>query len=205
MARGKIIHEFWFGKLDPEGRVDPARSARWFRADPEFDREIRAHFESDLRAAAAGRRVRWEERPTDALALVLLFDQFPRNMYRGTPRAFMFDQRASQVMRRAFARGHEAKLWPIECAFLYLPLQHAEDETAQDESVERFSRLVEAAPMSQKAVFRDFLRHAEKHQEVIRTFGRFPHRNGILERESTPAEIAYLEKGGIGSRQRATQ
>lgn len=196
MARGEIIHEFWFGTLGPRGQVDPARAGRWFRADPDFDRDIRAHFDSDLRAAAAGRRLHWERDPTKAVALVLLFDQFPRNMFRGTPRAFMFDQRARYSMRRALEHGLDKELFPVERAFLYMPLQHAEDLAAQDEAVERFAHLLDIAPAEQQAMFRDFLRHAEQHREVIRTFERFPHRNPILERTSTAAEIAFLDKGG---------
>lgn len=196
MSRGDVIHNFWFGDIDHYGRVSEEKARRWFRADPDFDRHIRAHFESDLRTAAAGRRIRWEREPRSALALVLLFDQFPRNMYRGTPRAFMFDDHARRCMYQAIALGLEKRLWPIERAFLFMPLQHAEDIDAQDESVDRYRRLAEDVDPEQRSMFRDFLRHAEEHREVVMTFGRFPHRNGILERTTTAAERAFLEKGG---------
>jgi len=196
MSRGDTIHQFWFGALDSRGRAPDERAELWFRTDPEFDRRIRGHFESDLRTAAAGRRIRWEREPRSALALVLLFDQFPRFMYRGTPRAFMFDHRARRSMYQAVGLGLEKQLWPIEQAFLFMPLQHAEDAALQDESVERYRALVEQADPDQRDPLRTFLRDAEDHREVIRTFGRFPHRNAALERETTAAEQAFLERGG---------
>lgn len=196
MSRSDMIHEFWFGALDDRGQVALEYSRRWFAADPAFDREVRIHFESDVRAAAAGRRVRWQEEPRGALALVLLFDQFPRNIYRGTPRALLFDGHARQCMRQAIARGWDGRLWPVERAFLYMPLQHSEAIAAQDEAVERFTRLAEETDSGERALLDDFLRHAREHREIIRTFGRFPQRNAMLERESTAAERAFLNKGG---------
>jgi uncharacterized protein (DUF924 family) len=201
MSRGDTIHEFWFGALDLHGGVEAGRAERWTSVDPEFDRRIRGHFEADLRTAAAGRRIRWEREPRSALALVLLFDQFPRFMYRGTPRAFMFDESARRTMYQAVGLGLEKQLWPLEQAFLFMPLQHAEDADLQDESVERFTALVEQAHPDQREQLRTFLRRAEDHREVIRTFGRFPHRNAILERESTAAEQAFLERGGSAGAQ----
>ncbi len=196
MARGDTIHEFWFGTLDAQGRAPAERQARWFRPDPDFDRHVRGRFEADLRAAASGRRRQWEREPRSALALVLLFDQFPRNMYRGTPRAFMFDARARACLEAALEQGLERALWPIERTFLFMPLQHAEDLAAQDESVHRFEALVAEVPVDQRDLFEEFARYAREHREVIAAFGRFPHRNAILGRVSSETEQEYLATGG---------
>lgn len=196
MNRAAAILEFWFGTLDAAGVPAPDVERRWFGADERVDGEIRARFEADLRNAAAGRLVRWEHEARGALALVILFDQFPRNMYRGTPRAFLFDEHARAVAWRALRAGHEAALWPVERAFLYMPFEHAESAEDQSEAVRRFSDLVDAVPEEQRERFRSFLYHAERHREVIERFGRFPHRNAVLGRESTPEERAFLEAGG---------
>lgn len=196
MPRTTAILEFWFGTLDAAGVPAPDVERRWFGADERLDAEIRARFEADLRNAAGGRLVRWEQEARGALALVILFDQFPRNMYRGTPRAFLFDEHARAVATRALRAGHEAALWPVERVFLYLPFEHAESADDQAESVRRFGALVDAVPEEQKERFRAFLHHAERHRDVIERFGRFPHRNAMLGRESTPEERAYLEREG---------
>lgn len=195
MSRAEVILAFWFGELDAAGLPAPAVEQRWFSGGKAVDAEIRARFEADLRNAAAGRLRRWETTAHGALALVLLFDQFPRNMYRGTPRAFLFDEHARAVAERALAAGHEASLRPIERMFLYMPLQHAEDGAAQDESVRRFRALVDAVPEDQRERFRGYLGYAERHRDVIARFGRFPHRNAVLGRPSTPEEQAYLAGG----------
>lgn len=196
MPRATAILEFWFGSLDARGLVtDSAIERRWFNADEQLDSEIRARFEADLRNAAAGRLQRWVREPRRALALTLLCDQFPRNMYRGTPRAFLFDERARAVTEEALRLGHEQALWPIEQAFLIMPLQHAEHLDCQNESVRRFAALADAAPPEQAERMREFHRFAEEHRRVIERFGRFPHRNAVLGRESTADERAFLAEG----------
>lgn len=196
MSRRRMIREFWFGDPAPDGVVDAAHRHRWFQPDPAFDHYVREHFQADLRAAAAGRLRHWERDAEGMLALILLFDQFARNMFRDTPRAFMFDARAVALSDAAVAQGLTADLWPVERAFVYMPYQHAEDTACQDRSVELFGALVETAPSAQQPQLRPFLQAAEEHREVIRTFGRFPWRNAILERVSTAAERLYLDKVG---------
>lgn len=195
MPRATAILDFWFGSLDERGLTERGVERRWFNADEQLDSEIRARFEPDLRNAAAGRLQRWIHEPRRALALIILCDQFPRNMYRGTPRAFLFDERARSIVDQALASGHDEHLWPIEQAFLFMPLQHAEDAQCQAESVRRFSALVSIAPPEQTERMREFLRFAEDHRRVIGRFGRFPHRNEVLGRESTAEERAFLESG----------
>jgi len=196
IVRASAIVEFWFGRLDQAGLPAADISRRWFTPDEDFDTEIRARFEADLRNAAASRLTRWEREARGALALVLLFDQFPRNMYRGRARAFVFDEHARAVAERAIRAGHEDTLWPIERAFLYMPFQHAEDATLQARSVQRFAALADAVPEEQRPQFRTFLDFAERHREVIERFGRFPHRNAVLGRRTTPEEEAFLRQGG---------
>ncbi len=195
MSRAEAVHEFWFGALDEVGHPEPDRPARWFSPDETFDAEVRARFEADLRNAACGRLGRWERTPRGALALILLFDQFPRNMYRGTARAFLFDESARAVLERSLPPGRIDALWPIEKVFAWMPLEHAEDRDCQARSVERFAALVETVEPSERARYEEFQRYAESHRDVIERFGRFPHRNAILGRESTPEELEWLADG----------
>jgi len=196
VLRATAIVDFWFGRLDHAGLPSAEAERRWFSPDEEFDAEIRARFEADLRNAAAGRLTRWEREARGSLALVLLFDQFPRNMYRGRPRAFLFDEHGRAVAERAIRAGFDKALWPIERAFLYMPFEHVEDAAVQAESVRRFGALLDAVAEEQKPRFRNFLEYAERHREVIERFGRFPHRNVTLGRASTAEEEAYLAHGG---------
>lgn len=195
MSRAEGIHEFWFGALDAAGRPEPDRPGRWFSPDEGFDAEVRGRFEADLRNAAGGRLGRWERTPRGALALILLFDQFPRNMYRGTARAFLFDESARAVLDRALPPERLDALWPIERVFAWMPLEHAEDRDCQARSVELFAGLVEAVDPSERGRYEEFLRHAQQHRDVIERFGRFPHRNAVLGRESTPEEREWLADG----------
>lgn len=175
------ILSFWF---------DEAGSKRWFAKSDAFDAEIRQRFEDvAIRLAAeAGDAVHaWEAAPRSALALIIALDQFPRNMYRDTPAAFAWDKRALPVANRMVDRGDDLKLSQDERAFAYMPFMHSEDLADQDRCVE----LMDARLDNESN-----LRHAIAHRNVIRQFGRFPHRNIILGRESTGAEIAFLDKGG---------
>lgn len=167
---------------------------RWFESDPAFDEAVRRRFGADLERVDELSVL--EAEPRGALALVLLTDQFPRNIHRGTPRAFAFDEHARSVTRRAIEAGHEPVLRPIERVFLYMPLEHAEDLELQNESVQRFRALADAVPAQLRETFASFAGYAENHREVIARFGRFPHRNAVLGRESSAAERAYLEGGG---------
>lgn len=195
-GRTDAIPDFWFGTLDNDGVPAADVMRRWFESDPGFDAEIRERFGADLERVDALSEL--EVEPRGALALVLLTDQFPRNIHRGTPQAFAFDERARGVTRRAIEAGHESALHPIERVFLYMPLEHAEDLKLQDESVRRFRALAEEVPEHLRETFASFAWHAENHREVIARFGRFPHRNAVLGRESTAAERAYLAGGGEG-------
>ncbi|TGD93885.1 DUF924 family protein [Methylobacterium nonmethylotrophicum] len=154
---------------------------RWFTADPAFDAACRA-YASLHEAAARGDLESWEETPEGALALVLLLDQFPRNLFRGTPRAWATDAAALGVAERALAHGHDRAIAPALRVFLYMPLMHAEDLARQERSVALFTAL--GLPAHREA--------AIEHRDLIRRFGRFPHRNAVLGRPETAAEREYL-------------
>jgi uncharacterized protein (DUF924 family) len=182
------VLEFWFGAADsPEfGRY----RRQWFEKSEAFDGLCRERFLPTHEAAAASRLDGWAERPLAALALVVTLDQFPRNMFRGTPRAFATDPKALAVARAIVARGFDAAYQPAQRWFAYLPFEHAEDLAAQRESLAVYERL-RGDPASASPIA-----YAMRHYAVIERFGRFPHRNALLGRASTPEELAFLATPG---------
>lgn len=185
------VLEFWFGPASQRAGMRP-RDA-WFRKDPAFDQAIRERFGPTIEAALQGALPGWDDTPEDTLAQILLLDQFTRNTWRDTPRAFAGDARALALARRLGDRGDDLRLAPMLRWFVYMPFEHAEDLAVQDESVRLFTALAQAAPG-----FEGPLDHALRHRDVIRRFGRFPHRNAILGRDSSPEERAYLSQPGAG-------
>ena len=160
---------------------------RWFKVDPVFDALIREHFLATHEAAANGQLASWEETAKGALALVIALDQFPRNLFRGTARAFATDARAREVAGRAIKRGFEREFQPPLRNFFYLPSMHSEDLADQERSLAYMRAIGDE----------NGIKYAEIHRDVIRRFGRFPHRNEALGRGSTPEETAFLEAGGF--------
>jgi len=194
------ILEFWFGPSrglaesaapGAASTAVPAPTARqaWFRKDPAFDDAIRTRFGGAVEAALAGAHADWTD-PAGALARVLLLDQFTRNLFRDTPRAFAGDALALATAKAAIAAGHERALDRFGRWFLYLPFEHSEDAVMQDRSLALFGAL--AAATGDRAP----LEWAEKHAAVVRRFGRYPHRNAILGRASTADEEAFLREPG---------
>ncbi|WP_293858601.1 DUF924 family protein [uncultured Alsobacter sp.] len=159
---------------------------RWFRADPAFDESCRRAWRHVWEDARAGRLSTWEETPEGALALVLLLDQMPRNMFRGTPETYATDAAARGVAERAIARGFDARVPQQLKRFFHLPFMHGEDLAAQDRSL----ALAEAAGDP------DGVKWARHHRDIVVRFGRFPHRNAILGRPSTPEEVAWMAEDG---------
>jgi uncharacterized protein (DUF924 family) len=188
IAHWSDVLGFWFGAPDsPEfGR----NRRQWFEKSDAFDGLCRERFLATLDLATAGRLDGWAERPLAALALVVMLDQFPRNIFRGTPRAFGTDPQALAVARGTVARGFDAAYLPAQRWFAYLPFEHAEDLAAQAESLALFERL-RGDPASASPIA-----YAMRHYAVIERFGRFPHRNAILGRDSTPEEAAFLATPG---------
>lgn len=164
-----------------------AESAAWFSADPAFDDRVRAALGDLHEEAAAGGCAGWAATPHGALAEILLLDQVPRNIFRGTPRAFATDGRALAAAHAALAANHPAAFPPVARAFFFLPFEHAEDMEAQSLAVDLFRGLGD----------RELYFYALLHMDAIRRFGRFPHRNAILGRASTAEEEAYLASGGF--------
>jgi uncharacterized protein (DUF924 family) len=185
-AAARAVLEFWFGPAPHAAR--PA----WFHKDPQFDATVRERFGGEIAAALAGGLGDWCGDAHGSLARVLVLDQFTRNAFRDTPAAFAGDARALATADDAIARGFEAVLDPFERWFLYLPFEHAEDLAHQERSLALFGRL--AAETGERSP----LEWAEKHAAVIRRFGRYPHRNAILGRVSTPEELDYLREPGAG-------
>lgn len=185
------VLEFWFGA--PGSAEHGSLRKCWFEKDPAFDAEIRRRFLSLVDEAAAGRLDDWADRPERLLALIVLLDQFPRNLFRDAPRAFATDAQALALAQQALAQGVDAQLMPVARAFIYLPFEHSEDLAMQDRAVALFSALAQHGE-----AFASYLDYAERHRDVIRRFGRFPHRNAILGRASTPEEIAFLARPGAG-------
>ena len=178
------ILAFWFG---PPPRVE---RPEWFRKDDAFDATIRARFGAAVEAAIDGAYASWTATPHGALARILLTDQFTRNIFRGTPRAFAGDPVGLATAMEVVADGHDRALDPIERWFLYLPYEHSESADVQARSLELFGALADETGR------RDPLVWAEKHAVIIRRFGRYPHRNAILGRPSTPEELEFLKQPG---------
>lgn len=185
MAVPDDVLQFWFG----DGQ---AARPEWFRKDEAFDGLIRARYARLIERALEGGLAGWRNTPDGALAELIVLDQFTRNVFRDTPRAFAGDALALAGARAMIARGDDGLLAPLERWFVYMPLEHAEDLAMQDESVRRFEALAAQSPEQFGSAFD----YALRHHEVIRRFGRFPHRNAILGRESTAAEIEFLKQPG---------
>jgi uncharacterized protein (DUF924 family) len=160
---------------------------RWYEKDDAFDAEVRRRFHELWRRAAAGELSSWEASDDGALALTIVLDQFPRNMFSGDARTFSTDAKAREIASRAIARGADTRIDPALLEFLYLPFMHSEELADQLRCVELFQNTPNA----------DNLRYAEQHADIIRRFGRFPHRNRVLGRATTSEEKAFLEDGGF--------
>jgi uncharacterized protein (DUF924 family) len=174
------VLKFWFGPGDGGHRE------AWFTRDEEFDRTVTNRFLEGYEEASRGEYDGWREDARGSLALVVLLDQFPRNMFRGDPRSYATDAKALQTAKLAIERAFDRELPPLERAFLYMPFMHSEDLEDQRRSVELFRRLSGVDDM-------DPARYAVAHMEIVERFGRFPHRNAVLDRETTPEEAEFLQ------------
>ena len=181
MLTPEDILRFWYEEAGPKS---------WFKKSDAFDASVRNRFEDGairLAANSGDTRHDWEQTPEGALALIIALDQFPRNMYRDTPAAFAWDDRARLVTKRLVGNGGDLILGQDRRVFAYMPLMHSENLEDQDACVELIDARIDGGTN---------LQHAISHRKVIEQFGRFPHRNNILGRESTPEEITFLENGG---------
>ena len=187
---------FWFGEALQDSAAGKACSKRWFTYDPDFDAEILRRFGHLPEQAAAGNLDAWMDAAESALARVIVLDQFPRNLYRHDSRAFAFDGLALAGSQAAVERGFDLRMHPLQAVLVYLPFEHAEDLAMQRRAVALFTALQSRAPAGCEAQFASFADYARRHHEVIARFGRFPHRNALLGRPSSPDELLYLEQGG---------
>lgn len=196
------ILRYWFGELSGPNDIDTSKNALWWAGGEAIDAEIRERFGGLVARARAGELEHWARAPRSALALVILLDQFTRNLGRGTAEAFAGDAQALQVTQQALEDGHEQHLRPIERGFLCMPLMHAEDREAARRSLEIFERLSHDIAALGRDGHPDFHPSAVQHAEIVERFGRYPHRNELLGRETTEEEAAFLEGGGPSFGQR---
>ncbi len=190
------VLRFWFGEGSAQAVPDKERLRFWFNGGERVDGLIRERYAALVEQGGRGYLDAWLDTPRGTLAMIVLLDQFPRNIYRGSARAYAFDERALAACREGQAKGWDELLSPLERAFFYLPLEHAEDLAAQERSVALFARLLDQAETPLREVCAGFYDYAVRHRDVIARFGRFPHRNHVLGRDSTPEEIEFLQQPG---------
>ena len=192
LLRIDSVLRFWFKELELSAPQIDRRMDIWFGEDEIFDHEIRKDFADDIDLASRGRLDHWCHQPQGRLALILLLDQFRRNIYRGTAKAFACDKAALKLCVEGAMAKTDRGLPPIQRAFFYMPLQHAESRKVQERSVALFNKLAGAVSPTYRETFATIAQFAELHRDIIEKFGRFPHRNQVLGRENTPEEDEYL-------------
>lgn len=195
-ARIQAILAFWFKEQTLSAPQIDRRMETWFSEDPVFDHEIEKEFADDVTAASEGKLNHWGSEPHGRLALILLIDQFRRNIFRNTADAFSMDKLALKLCVEGAMEKKDKGLTPIQRVFFYMPLQHAESRKVQAKSVELYNRLAEAVTPTERETFLTVAQFAELHKDIIDQFGRFPHRNKLLGRENTPEEAEYLAGDG---------
>ena len=188
------ILDFWLGDGMAQGWPTQEMNKRWFQGGAALDQEISTRFGQDVAQALKGALKDWEGEPRSRLALVILLDQFSRNVFRGTAQAFAGDARARQLTLLTLAAQEDQQLPWVARVFLYMPLMHAEDAALQQKCVDCFTRLLAEVPAPLKPRIQGNLDFAREHQAMIARFGRFPYRNAVLQRASTPEETEFLVK-----------
>jgi uncharacterized protein (DUF924 family) len=188
--------EWWFGKAESSREVAADKGRLWFGKRDSQDLEARTRFGGQVEQALGGGLTDWAHCPEGWLALVLLLDQLPRMIFRDSPKAFSADIRAQALVAQGIAADFDRQLMPIQRVFILLVFEHSENLALQNEGVSRHIELVAQQPEDDRALFTDYLDFAERHQKVIARFGRFPHRNAVLGRDSTAEELVFLSKPG---------
>jgi uncharacterized protein (DUF924 family) len=194
MSSPDVVLDFWLGAPASNATAFREKIRRWFVSSPQLDAEIRARFAGDNDAARAGKLDGWAATAKGRLALIIVLDQFTRNLYRRTPRAFSADAKALALALEGIDRGEDAELHFEESIFLYAPLGHAEDLPLQERHLALIERKAAGAPPAMAEAWSSAVAHARGYVEQIAQFGRFPHRNVILDRTSTADEVAFLAK-----------
>lgn len=191
--RARAILEYWFGDLDHVPHYLEHRNTFWFDGGDEVDEEIREKFGTDLLRAVEGKLDTWKESPRGSLALIILLDQFSLNIHREKPQSYVNSRLAIPLAQRMIELGWDRTLTPIERVFVYLPFEHSEDLADQERSLKLFETLVEEAPPTLRDAMETYLDYARRHHGVVQRFGRFPDRNTVFDRASTPEEKRFLE------------
>ncbi len=186
------VLDFWFTDCQRDAPNIDARMDRWFGSDAALDEQIRVEFSGMLERAAAGELDSWSSSPTGRLALIILLDQFSRNIYRGTAQAYAQDHKSLKLCIEGTVDGAYKPLSPEQQLFFFMPLQHAESRKIQEKSVSVYQALAKRVSETLRETFNTSAHFAELHRDIIAEFGRFPHRNGVLGRENTAAEEEYL-------------
>lgn len=194
IKNSEAIIEYWLGDAEIDVRSAAERSRLWYGYSKDTDQHIERHFKETLEQAESGQLDAWSKEPMGSLALVVLLDQFSRNIYRGTKAAFKNDNKAIEIARELISRNADTELSCIGRAFLYHPFEHSERMEDQDMSVRLFTALHEDVSEAWSESMKNFLTYSVSHRETIKKFGRFPHRNSILERQNTQEEIEFLEQ-----------
>jgi len=195
-AEPAAVLSSWFGTQNADGRAADATAARWFKKDPAFDQTLRERFGALHEAIVNGQREAWLETPQGALAYIIVLDQFSRNMFRDGPGMFAADDQALAVAKAAIDQGWDRQLALAERTFLYMPLMHSEQLADQDRCVELFASLRDELDGAARERVGQNHHYAVMHRDIVAQWGRFPHRNALLGRESTPEEIAFLKQPG---------
>lgn len=195
-ARIDAVLEFWFQEKELTAPQIDGRMDVWFGEDTAFDDQVKNKFLADVEQASVGKLDHWGRTANGRLALIILIDQFRRNIYRGSKEAYAEDRRALKLCVEGAMEKKDKGLTPIQRVFFYMPLQHAESRKVQDKSVRIFDRLVDAVSPTYAETFMTVAQFAELHRDIVRQFGRFPHRNKVLGRANTPEEQEYLDSDG---------
>lgn len=191
-VRIDAILSFWFKDKELSAPQIDGRMDIWFGEDSVFDEEVAREFADDVELASSGKLDHWGNEPRGRLALIILLDQFRRNIYRNTPEAFSLDKAALKLCVEGAMEKKDKGLTPIQKAFFYMPLQHAESRKVQKKSCSIFTKLADAVSPTYRETFETMAQFAELHADIIERFGRFPHRNAVMERKNTPEEDEYL-------------
>lgn len=192
----KAVYEYWFGTEGLSKEAVKARSSLWWQGSSDTDFDIERRFGKLVEVAGKGILESWMSEPRSAVALIILNDQFPRNIYRGSGKAFSHDPLALKYSKQLVNSAAFDQLEPVEKTFSLMPFEHSENIEDQEFSVAKFSELSKSVDPEWQESMSFYLQYAKDHMEIIRQFGRFPHRNQVLDRESTQEEIDYLESGG---------
>ena len=190
------ILTFWFGDGQSDQVISEQKKAMWWGKDEAVDREISTRFRPAIEAVADCELDHWRESAKGLLASILCTDQFPRNVFRGNPKSFAYDPVALELAQQAVATLADQELQPINRVFVYMPFEHSEELDMQYRSMELFTKLHEEVEREDKELFSGYIDFARRHLEIVERFGRFPHRNEILGRDSTKEEMEFLTQPG---------